>query len=120
MFVPVFGESNCGWQCVLLRFGKIFFEYHLLFFFFFFLIKILCLLPGISSNFVYIVGAISVTSSNETLSEYSMVHCNSRDVLKWVFHIAKQFCSIVLFPLTIQKPLACLAMFSSMAIGDRI
>ena len=32
LFVPVFGESNCGWQCVLLRFGKIFFEYHLLFF----------------------------------------------------------------------------------------
>ena len=115
MFVPVFGESNCGWQCVLLRFGKIFFEYHLLFFFNRFCaycleyLAILCTLS-----------VISVTSSNEMLSEYSTVLSNSQDVLKWVFRIAKQFCSILLFPLTIQKPLACLAMFSSMAIGDRI
>ena len=117
MFVHVFGESNCGWQCVLLRFGKISFEYHLLFFFFFNRFFAYCLeYPAILCT----LSVISVTSSNETLSEYSIVLRNSRDVLKWVFHIAKRFCSIVLFPLTIQKTLACLAMFSSMAICYRI
>ena len=86
--MPVFGESNCGWQCVL-RFGGIFVECYLLIF-----VQIWLLLPGISSNFVYIIGIINVASSNKILLRVfhsSMVLSNSEMCFGSI-------CSIVLSP----------------------
>ena len=71
LFVPMFGESNCGWQFVI-RFGKIFIECHLLIF-----VQIWLLLPGISRNFVYIIGVINVANGHKIVFHSSIVLGNS-------------------------------------------